>query len=354
MNLDLARLALRRHFTPGLGICALALALLAATAHWGPPAGAVRELLDQVDPDGVERALARQGVWAVLSVFLAPFLVLRSAGAISTWRRGEVDWISSSPASPARVLLSTWIGACLAAGLAVLLSAVAAELAAGSGPAGMALVDRSEAPRAVLSVPGARSWTLESHALNRPGATVRVHVLLVAGGPAADVRLLVTRGGGVGEQSRRMSGRTELRVVAPAGEGPVEVRLELLEPDAIVALDASAVDVLAPVASERTASGRLGLHTWLALCAWLALALGLGAWVSTPTAALAVLALATASWSGLTGLPFPGHDLPAAYALVGERLAPPGPSAADVAGLALVAAAGLGLALAGFRGRRSA
>ena len=352
MNPELARLALRRHLPPGFVLSMLALAVLAATTRWGPPPDVLRDLLGEPDPARVERALARQGVWTTLLLALAPFVVLRSAGFVATWRRGEADWIASSPTGRLPALLSVWIGGTAAALLGVLAAAGVAEVSAGGGPPGLEVAERVDPPGAVLLEPGREEWTLGSRDAGQPGAVLRVRLILVAGGPAADVRLTVARGEEIGETARRIASRAELRVPIPPGAGPARAVFELAEPETIVAIESA--EVLRPTASERLVSLRIGLCAGLALAAWLALALGLGAWVSPGSATLGVLAVAAAGWSGLTAIPLPGSDLPALIQRAGEGVVPSGsllpPGLFPAAGAVLL---GLGLGVLGLRSWRS-
>ncbi len=345
MNAELTKLAFRRTLPPGVVLFALAALLVAGTASWAPTAGALEELIDEE----LARALTRQGVWVAALVLLIPVLVFRAAASVAGWRRGEVDWMASSPTARHTLLLSTWAGTVAAGALVVGACGIVAEVAAGSGAETVRLKERTNVPRVVLVEEDAlEHWTVNAPRVGE----ARLRVYLVAGGPGAEVRLALERdGGGRSEVTRRIAGRTELRAALPDGEGPVRVSLGRVGAGAIVALDPRGLDLLVPARHEWLASSQLFVGTWLALCAWLALALGFGAWVSGPIAATAVVAVTALTWSRATpGLPWSG--LPEALALVGERIVPPTrPPAAEALTL-LVIATGLLLGRVGLRSWR--
>jgi len=148
---------------------------------------------------------------------------------------------------------------------------------------------------------------------------------------------------------RRIGGRTSCEIELPPGAGPVVLRLERLGPGAGVALVGD-VAATASAASERLASVAVALRCWLALCAWSALALGLGAWFSAPTAAAGTLAIAVATWMAESAPAWlPGRDLGAALVAVGEGLVPAWPTLPALGAAAACVVLGLGLGAAGLR-----
>jgi hypothetical protein len=351
VNLALASLSLRRSLPWPLialaGLVALILARGAAALAPVLPVGG-----------GVERALAREGMWTGMLAVLLPLFVLRQAGTLARWRRGEADWLAC--ARHGQVLVSAWSGA-FAGGLLVLLfAALCAELTAGSGRAGLRIEAQLPAPRVVLvGGRGAQRWRVEgADGELGQGSLLRARVVLVAGAPAAEVRFSARRAEADGATTtvrRRISGRGSVLLDVPSGSGPLELELEREEPAAIVALEGDGVELVRPVASERAASAAILARAALALAAWLALALGLGAWLSSPTAALFLLALALPVWlaagdphAALRGA-WPWSGLPEAIEVAGQGFAPPLPTARALATTVLAVAAGLGLARAGLR-----
>jgi hypothetical protein len=274
------------------------------------------------------------------------------------WRRGEVDWLLASARTRAALVLSAYLGLLAACGLVVLFVATAAEAASGPAPAGRALAARfATAPLVVESEqPLTRRIDPE---LSAPGGSLRVRLVLVGGGRAADLRLAVRA---LGDEERvsavraRLASAGSVEVPLPAPSGPYELELERTAGEALVAVRQDGIEILTPTASAREASLRVALRAGLALAALLALALGLGAWLSAPTAILATLTLTLLGLlaEGAIARALPLASLAEALALAGEGIAAPWPSLRAVASAAVAVGIGLLAATAGLRDWRRA
>ena len=108
-------------------------------------------------------------------------------------------------------------------------------------------------------------------------------------------------------------------------------------------------------AGANVATLSIAVRLALALCAWLALALGVSSFVSPATAAFAVLAAWVPHWwaderaSEITVRFLPGADLFDALAIVGDGRAPAMPAIGTLGGTAILVVLGLGLARIGMR-----
>jgi len=358
LNLGLARLALRRALPPGLVATAVVLAAFFLATTWRPAPLEAEALLGSIDPRSAASAIARQGLWAALLATLAPFLVARAALILPGWRRGEVDWLFASASTRTGLALSAYLGLAAAAAIFVVFDAAVAELAAGRAGPGRALAARFATPTVLLAgdEPIVRGIDLGR---SPAGAALRVRILLVGGGPAADLRLAVravAADGAVHATRARLATSGNLEVTLPRSEGPFELSLERTGGESLVALERDGIELVTPVASERVGSLRLAARSWLALCAMLAVALGLGAWLSAPTAAIGALSLGLAALlAGSTVAPaLPLASLKEALSLTGEGLAAPWPSWRALVASAATIVLGLTLAAAGLRHWRCA
>ncbi len=349
-------LALRRSLPAALWAPTLLFLALAATRSWSPPAPIAG------DPDAARSASAfvRHGVWATLGLFALPIIVFRAAAMPRRWRRRDASWIAPTPVARSAAALSGFLGAWTGAGLLVLAAALAAEAAIRDAGAALRVQGVLESPAVVLSDDdGAARWELRTPRAEElaAGTLVRIRPTVAPGsGPA--VTVLATLSAGDGSEStrvaRRVFGRTVLDLeVPPTARGALRFTLARMGPGAVLVLPARASELLVPARSERLASLELALRTWLALGAWLALAVGLGAWMRPGLAALATLAIvvAAARWSLARPL-VPGSDLISAWELVGRGLVPPSAGLGVWIGLALALLLGAGLVSAGLAQRR--
>jgi len=352
VHAGLLRLALQRSLSSSVFVPAVLLAWILPKLDWAPPS----TLPLAASPDSGAAGLVRQGVWSAFLLVLGPLLVIKSAATVGFWRRGEVDWLASAPVSRAKVVLSTWSGMALAAALVLAVGALSAELGAGPGGAGRRFVATLDTPRTVLIEDRvAQVWTSDS-ALLAAGRSVRAHLILVGGGPTAEIRFAARRGNGPwSETQRTLSSHTEIALDLPAGAGPVEFSLERTRRGSIVFMDPRGLEVLAPVASSRRASLALFVHAWIALATALAIAFGLGACASTAGAATLTLTLLLPAWLGTDPVPWwPWGNLPQALTMVGEGFAPATPSTAEWLGTIALCSAGLASGVLGLRTWRRA
>ena len=350
VSLPLALLSLRRVLPPAAVLILLLAGWAVARGRWDPPQALVPLLETGVGMGGAS-ALARQGVWTALLALAAPLLVFRSAAVVPAWRRGEVHWLAASPATRLELYASTWLGLALACLMAISIISLSAEAAAGRADAGWQRARALPVPDVVLAPLAARATFTLDPGTSR-GALLRVHVQRLSGAPGGEVRLSLARGSASARASAMLAGATSLTLPLPAGDGPLTATLEC-DGEAAVALD-GAVEVLVPVGSERRASFVLALRASLALWVACALALGLGACVSAPSAAMLVLSTALLTWLRGTVLPVPWADLPFALATVGEGIAPDWPGALPWTATLLLVALGALFFTHGLRGWRRA
>jgi hypothetical protein len=351
MSPRLVRLTLRRALPPGLAVIAVALAAAFLSASWEPDALELEALAGATDPRVAAGALAREGLWTALLVTLAPFLLVRAATTLPGWRRGEVDWLLAAARRRGALVLSAYLGLLAAAGLLLLFIATAAEASAGPAPAGHALAARFATPALVVD-DGQPLVRVVDPGRAAPGGTLRVRMVLAGGGRAAGLRVaLRSRGpaGGVRAVRAQLASNESVEVPLPAPEGPYELVVERTDGEALVAVRENGIELLTPTASARVAGLRVALRAGLALAALLALALGLGAWLSAPTAILGALTLAAAGLlaEGPMARALPLGALAEALALAGEGVAAPTPSPRALAATAVAVSVGLLAATAG-------
>jgi hypothetical protein len=350
----LSALALRRTLPPWLFVGLVVLLVMAARGAAHGAAHGPGAALDERALAGL-RALERQQVWSVL-LAVAPLLLWEAA---RLGRPRASAWLAPTPAAPLVPALATLAGCALATLAATLVTAVVAEAATPDAPAAWRRARVEASPAQVLfdDAPRAR-WRIPALA---PGERLRLWTGVAPGaGPAVSARFTARAGEGSAavsaEVSARVSGRTALELVPPPAAGELELELERVEAGALLVLPAEALEVLAPVASERLAAVHLGSRVLLALVTGCALALGLGRHLRPGLAAGTVLALflGAVQFSGHFSGHFsgarpwlapwlPGADLPAAWRALEHGLVP-----APVAGrawLGALALAALGLAL---------
>ena len=313
----------------------------------------------------VERGLWRQSSWTAILFVLLPLVLVRAASLAQRWRAGEGDWIGSRPIGKGAALWTSFLGVSAAALTLLLLCLAWVEW---RSPAGQPTFERlgGDALETVRRVPAgaALEFVPELGARPEEGDQIRVRALASmlepaqastprdasdssgARAPGSQARVVLTRAGHESAgRARRLLGRDWLSATVPAGEGALRVRVETLAGAPLLWLSPGSVELWRPIASEAAASLRLCAHTAWALLAGLALALGLGFWLSPITAAAAVLALGlAASWLPGGTRRVPGSDLAALLETIGQGRVPREPSAA--LGLVALAAVALGLCLA--------
>lgn len=349
----LARLAFRRAVGPVFLVWCAGVAALLAGRDWAPPITG----LGAASPDDVRsiaHGLARQGIWSGVALAIVPFLVLRAARTVGAWRTGEVDWLASRAAARETILVWTWVGSWIAALLVLAATGILAETRAGPGIPSLRLAGTIGAQGSGW-VEGRRAlrWSAsDPHALAPPGSRVRFELALgSSAGPGAEVILEVRRGapGQTSESSsrtaQRVGTRAAIEVDLPPGGGDLEFELTCADDRDRAFLMSKAGELWAPVGSDRAAGWALLTRAAVALAAWLALALGLGAWMQATSAALLVLALMLPAWLALEPSSiWPGGDFLQALAITGRGRVPPAIDGRSLLAAAFVAALGLGLA----------
>jgi hypothetical protein len=357
--IPLARLALRRALGPGTLVPLLALLVLAVFASWSPPA----ELpLPETEGRALGRALARRGVWIVGLAALLGLLVWRATALVARWRRAEGDWVGQRARGRMAALFAAALGLWAATAVAALLVAAAAELAASRYPAAegpaMRLARTLRGPELILQpgdAPQARPID-DPRGLLRAGTRVRAELVALPGaGPAVHATLALAREGGAREERTAVvSGRGDLVVPVPPGEGRLELVLSRPATGAGLALPSGGLSLLEPARGEREAGLALLLRALALLFAATVVALGLAAWTAPATAAVGTWSLLLPLFAAGTRAPLPGADLPTALAVAGTGIAPALPSSATLLGLVAIAAAALAMGAAGLADWRRA
>jgi hypothetical protein len=182
------------------------------------------------------------------------------------------------------------------------------------------------------------------------------------------VELRARRGGEASVTTTRIGNRGSIEVTLPAGTDGVEFELACKGQDTRVcvlsegvelwSLPASSPDIPSHHVTWQAATLAMLARFLLAMCAWLALAIGVSRFVSPATAALAVLAAWVPHWwaeAGPTAFSsrwLPGVDLFDALAIVGDGRAPACPPLTTVLGTLVIVVIGIVLACAGLRSWR--
>ncbi len=322
----LVAFAFRRCLPRAFLVTSVLLLVLAARGSPLPEA-----LANDEEARSLARGLARLDVWSVFWVLAVPGVLWQAARLGARWRSSDADWLAPSPVPRLALGLACFTGA-WGAGLALaLLAALAAEAAAGDSAGALRWQRTLENPSAVLleESPELR-WEEPSLDLGAlpAGTRFRLRVTVAPGsGPAVTATFSVgtsppwNAGASV---ERRIFGRTALALPVPAGlRGPAAFELSRTGEGALLVLPARSLELLVPAASEHLPSFELFLRAALFLAAAQSLTLGLASWMRPTLAAASVASLALLPWAwGLAGSLAPAGDLPRAWRLVGEGIAP--------------------------------
>ena len=357
----LVRLAILRTFPPRTLVVLAILAALAVTRDWGLSPDALPDGLSPEDGERIGRGFCRQGVWTLLLILVAPLLVHRAASTLERWREEDAEWLASRPVSRLGVLVAAFLGTWLAGALVLAGIGVLAEVAAGgSGPTSRLDRELSHASVVLFEDEGPARWEQTDCPLAELPAGTRARLrptVALGSGPVVSLRITASSSGGEAERAEataRISGRSVVEVPVPAGaEGHLVLELAREGPGAVLVLPPDGGEILVPLGSDRWVGVELLARLLVAAGAWIAVGLGLGAWMRPPVAALGVFALwALPWWWGLGATWVPGGDLPRVWGMLGEGIAPPLPDARGLVGFAVLLAVGLGAAIRGLsRGR---
>ncbi len=348
MIAPLAALAARRVAPPSTRWI---VAVAAAALVWNARSGAA--------PTGVSarslEALARRETWAALGAVVAALAVYRTACLALDWRRRDADAFAGAPRSRFEVALASWSGAGLAALVLALFVGAAAELSARSSHE----TEREVGRASIASSAAANDDLRFAATLDAPSSArwLELHLGFIATDVSALVELRAERGESVTVHEQLISSRSRMRVALPAGDGSVDVRLTRTDGRGVVFLASGEALFLGAAHSSRWASVALFAHAALALAAWCALALGLGAHLPPTLAAASALALSvpsflgeSAAWSRWS----PWGALPDAFEALAIGVTPAWPAASLAASTAVAVALGLALATRGLHTWRSA
>ena len=348
MNPGLARLALRRALAPGVLAAWVVLLLLLLPREWAGSNALVEAAGEGADPESVGRGMVRAGVWTMLAIAVLPLLVARAARVVAVWRAGEADWLGSRTTGRGAILASTWIGTWLGGALLLAASCGAIELRAGAGEPTLRRAGRLAIPATGwITARAPLRWTAEDAPA---GGRARVEFGFAGdSGSAAEVVFRARRGSSERSSTARSSSRGAVEVELPPGSGRVEFEIACSRPGTRAFLASDAAELWTPCASDRAASAEILLRLVLALATWSALAIGLGAWVSAPTAGIALLAAWIPAWFGNAAAWLPGADLWTALEIAGRGRVPPPIDPRAFAAGAVLAIVGLLLAAAGLR-----
>jgi len=353
MNAGLATLALRRALAP---VVLAAWAILLAVAlrfDWAGGSAALEATAGSADAGALARGGSREGTWLVMALAIVPLLVARAARVVPAWRAGEGDWIGSRSTARPAVVASMVLGTWAAAALLLLASFASIELRAGRSAPSFRRAGSIALPAGTWIEPGS-PLVLE---LNDPeervpaGSRARVELAFGSGsGSSAEVALRASRRSEERESVVRLASRGAAEVEIPPGPGDLRLEIACPRPGTRACTVSDELELWAPCASDRSAGAQILVRLLVATLAWIALALGLAAWMSAPSAALAVLAAWIAAWLGdVTPLWLPGGDLWAALDVVGSGRVPAAPDPRSHAAALLLAAVGIGLGVLGTR-----
>jgi hypothetical protein len=345
----LAGLALRRTAPPWLLAGLVVLLVLAARA------AADTEPLVAGLSDAGRRALARQNVWSLLAL-AAPLVWLNAA---RTGTAAANAWLAPQPAHPLALAAARLLGLVLAVAAATRATAVIGETAVPASASGWRRVRTEPGPARVLDDAAPRvRWTIPAVA---PGELAWLAVTVAPGaGPATTARFRAHARGAThasaapsGTASEvtveaRVAGRTRLALALPSG-APLALELERSAGGALLVLPRDALEIVAPLPSDRGAALALALHAFLLLAGAAALAAGLASILTPALATGVVLALALAACTGPVALArwVPGAELARTWRELARGLVPAAPHASAWAGALVLVV--LGLALQGAR-----
>jgi hypothetical protein len=271
------------------------------------------------------------------------------------------------------IATSTWLGVAIAAVVLTIAFAVAADIRGGHAPTPVA-AGRLDGPKERWAATGSPlTWHAEipaDHAWEdarmKTGTVLSARIELGLGGgtgAAAEVELRAQRGWETTVAMARIGNRGSIEVALPPGLGGVDFELACKGEDTRVCVLSDGVELW----SLRTSAGLVAEHAAtlamlarfaLAVCAWLALSIGVSRFVSPATAALAVLAAWVPHWWADTGPSafssrwLPGADLFDALSIVGDGRAPACPPLTTLAGTLAIVVVGIVLACFGLRSWR--
>lgn len=343
LHAGLFLLALRRALSPALLISVALLLWISATRDWG-----LSEAALPADESGIlQRAFARQAVWAIALFLIVPVLVMRSCGMARDWQRSESQWIAPLPLAKGGWVLSSYLGVLCAALLALGGVALISSIVAGQGgPAWRRLHSLEHPALCLLDGDPAQRWEQSGCApdARSGGGRLLLHPTVAPGSaPAATLRfgLLGEQGTRLASVESRIFGRSRLALDLPDGSHDTALlELERTSDGATVVLPEGSLELLVPARCEGLADLELLLRALLAVATWIALGMGLAAWMRPAIAALLLLAAWSLIWStGWMHACLPGSDLGAVWGRIGEGLVPESvpPSALLLAGLGVLA-----------------
>lgn len=358
MNVGLASLALRRALAPVvLGAWAVLL-VVSLCFDWAGGGAALEATAGPAEAGVLARGLARAGTWLVMALAIVPLLVSRAARVVPTWRAGEGDWIGSRSVGRPALVTSMLLGAWAGAAILLLASFAAIELRAGDAVPSFTRAGSIALPAATWIEPGAPLVvTARDPGESLPsGSRARVELAFGYGaGSASEVVLRASRHSDQRSASVRLSSRGTVEVELPPGPGDLRLEIACPRSGTRACTVSDELELWTPCTSDRSAGAQILLRLLGASLAWIALALGLAAWMSAPSAALAVLAAWIAAWLGdATPAWLPGGDLWAALDTVGSGRVPAAPDPRSHAIALAMAALGILLGVLGTRRWRAA
>ena len=323
-----ARRALLRATLPAM--------ILGAIAAWTP---------ESADPSP---GAARHRIWMIGLLVLLPLATGLAADRMTRVRRGEGEWLSSRPVSPFAVITASWFGTWLAAcvGLLALIAFATYTTPENKVPF---LMRQGENPNMVRIPAGAtESVQLAGYEY---GVSVRVRVVPILGGgsPTTSCEVTATRGGHSISGQARVVSRTWVETYLPGETGPLVLTIKNTGAGDLAWMGGASIELWGVTGLASFVSWDIAERAALLLAAALALAAGLGAWVTTGSATGVVLCLLLVTTQGPA---FDVFGLNAALDFAAQERLPRRQDLTPTAVAAAITLFGLVLGRLGWHGKR--
>tara|TARA_R110002096_G_scaffold124407_5_gene269097 strand:+ start:2043 stop:3059 length:1017 start_codon:yes stop_codon:yes gene_type:complete len=252
--------------------------ILGAIAAWTP---------ESADPSP---GAARHRIWMIGLLVLLPLAIGLAADRMTRIRRGEGEWLSSRPVAPLAVIFASWFGTWLAACAALVLLVVLTTTATTERK--VPVLIRQGVNAHMIRIPAGATEQAQLAGYEQ-GTSVRVRVGPILGGdsPTTTCAVSVTRGGTTATHEERLVARTWVEAPIPGGDDVPVLTITNTGVGDLAWMDGTSIELYGVDGLASAVSMDLALRAAMLLAAALALAAGLGAWVTTGSATGVVLCL---------------------------------------------------------------